>query len=133
MLHGEAKRDYQRDYMRKRRTGEPTRKLEKQEKPWQPTKRMRDQVRYWFRASNLSRVGRKIIEGLDPSNEAEALRRYKAHLDERKQPAVPEPKCCSFCRKPQSAERVLVGPDNCTLICEACTARAAAIFAKQGR
>ena len=39
-------------------------------------------------------TGRKIIEGLDPTDEHEALRRYKAHLDEheRERYAPPPPK-----------------------------------------
>jgi hypothetical protein len=31
-----------------------------------------------------------MIDGLDPSNEAEAVRRYKAHLDERDKPKPSE-------------------------------------------
>ena len=77
-------------------------------------------------------TGRKIIEGLDPTDEHEALRRYKAHLDEheRERYAPPPPKCCSFCGEPASDERapwLAAYP----LICETCTARAAAIFAEQ--
>jgi len=42
------------------------------------------QVRYWFsNRATLRMLSWEIIEGLDPSNEDEALRRYKAHLDER--------------------------------------------------
>ena len=51
MLQGDAKRDYQRDYMRRKRAGEPTRKPPqppKPKQPWQPTQRMADKVRYWF-------------------------------------------------------------------------------------
>jgi hypothetical protein len=79
MLQGDAKRAYQRVYMRRKRAGKPT----VNPKPWKPTKRMVDQVRYWLRTgAPQSLTGRKIIEGLDPTDEHEALRRYKAHLDE---------------------------------------------------
>ena len=76
---------------------------------------------------------RKIIEGLDSTDEHEALRRYKAHLDEheRQRYAPPQPKCCSFCGELASDERALVGSKTYPLICETCTARAAAIFAQQ--
>jgi hypothetical protein len=129
MLQGDAKRAYQRVYMRRKRAGKPT----VNPKPWKPTKRMVDQVRYWLRTgAPQSLTGRKIIEGLDPTEEHEALRRYKAHLDEheRERYAPPPPKCCSFCGEPASDERapwLAAYP----LICETCTARAAAIFAEQ--
>jgi hypothetical protein len=130
MLQGDAKRAYQRVYMRRKRAGKPT----VNPKPWKPTKRMVDQVRYWLRTgAPQSLTGRKIIEGLDPTDEHEALRRYKAHLDEheRERYAPPPPKCCSFCGEPASDERTLVGSTTYPLICETCTARAAAIFAEQ--
>ncbi len=66
---------------------------------------MVDQVRYWLRTgAPQSLTGRKIIEGLDPTDEHEALRRY---LDEheRQRYAPPQPKCCSFCGEPASDER----------------------------
>src|SRR6476661_5607235 len=104
MLQGDAKRAYQRVYMRRKRAGKPT----VNPKPWMPTKRMVDQVRYWLRTgAPQSLTGRKIIEGLDPTDEHEALRRYRAHLDEheRQRYAPPQPKCCSFCGEPASDER----------------------------
>jgi len=107
-LQGDAKRAYQRVYMRRKRAGKPT----VNPKPWKPTKRMVDQVRYWLRTgAPQSLTGRKIIEGLDATDEHEALRRYKAHLDEheRERYAPPPPKCCSFCGEPASDERTLVG------------------------
>ena len=94
--------------MRRKRAGKPT----VNPKPWKPTKRMVDQVRYWLRTgAPQSLTGRKIIEGFDPTDEHEALRRYKAHLDEheRERHAPPPPKCCSFCGEPTSDERTLVG------------------------
>jgi hypothetical protein len=64
MLQGDAKRAYQRVYMRRKRAGKPT----VNPKPWKPTKRMVDQVRYWLRTgAPQSLTGRTIIEGLDPS------------------------------------------------------------------
>ena len=131
MLTGDAKRDYQRDYMRRKRAGEPT---VKPPKPWQPTKRMVDQVRYWLRTgASASHVGRQIIEGLDPSNEDEALRRYKAHLDRRNEPEPPAPKRCSFCDEPRSEDRPLFTDGSYEFICEACAKKAVAEFAKVRR
>ena len=140
MLQGDAKRAYQRVWMRRKRAGKPT----VNPKPWMPTKRMVDQVRHWLRTgAPQSLTGRKIIEGLDPTDEHDALRRYKAHLDEheRQRYAPPQPKCCSFCGELASDEsfcgelasdeRALVGSKTYPLICETCTARAAAIFAEQ--
>ena len=101
--------------MRRKRAGKPTVKP----KPWRPTKR------YWLRTgAPQSLTGRKIIEGLDPTDEHEALRRYKAHLDEheRERYAPPPPKRCSFCSEPASDQRTLVGSTTYPLICETCTA-----------
>ena len=90
--------------------------------------------RYWLRTgAPHSLTGRKIIEGLDPTDEHEALRRYKAHLDEheRERYAPPPPKCCSFCGEPASDERPCFGSTTYPLICDTCAARAAAVFAEQ--
>ena len=117
-MQGDAKRAYQRVYMRRKRAGKPT----VNPKPWKPTKRMVDQVRYWLRTgAPQSLTGRKIIEGLDPTDEHEALRRYKAHLDEheRERYAPPPPKCCSFCGEPASDERTLVGSTTYPLMSSA--------------
>ena len=69
-----------------------------------------------------------MIDGLDPSNEAEAVRRYKAHLDERDKPKPSEPKRCSFCLQPASDGRIF---NRYSLICETCTKEVVAIFSKQ--
>ena len=130
MLHGDAKRAYQREYMRRKRAGKPT----VNPKPWKPTKRMVDQVCYWLRTgAPQTLTGRKIIEGLDPTDEHEALRRCKAHLDqhERERYAPPPPKCCTRLRRPFNDLRTLVGNASYPLICETCTTEAAAIFVKR--
>jgi hypothetical protein len=157
MLEGDAKRDYTRRKMRRKRAGEPTvkpkpEKPEKLAKPRKPTRRMVHQVRYWFklqlsRPHDLRGIGSEVVAGLAPNNDdgttkeaswTEALRRYKAHLDQQRadrERAKAErhkhmAECCSFCCKPQSAERIFLGPGT-TRICEACTARAAALFLKR--
>jgi hypothetical protein len=89
------------------------------------------EVRYWFRASNLSGLGHKIIAGLDPGDEAEALRRYKAHLDERDKPKLSEPEYCSFCGQPTSDALGFITGYERSLICATCTEEASAIFAEQ--
>jgi hypothetical protein len=152
MLQGEAKRIYQREYMRRRRSGQLMPPKPKPE--WQPTQAMINQVAYWFRIQlgsrpyDLRSIGRQVVDGLAPSNEDgtaneaawnEALRRYKSLLDEQRdarkrakaeRDAPPPPKCCSFCGEPQSARRVLVGTGG-TFICAKCTKRVAAVFAKR--
>ena len=145
MLQGEAKRDYQREYMRKRRAGEPTRKPKPER---EPTQRMVDEVGYLFRRQ-LAGSWSKVVAGLDPNNadgtanEAawnEALQRYRTLRAEQRaerkrkkaeRDAPPEPKCCSFCNEPASAKRVLVGIEPWARICAKCNRRVAAIFAKQ--
>ena len=63
-----------------------------------------------------------------PKPRPERAKRAKA------EPAKPVPKCCSFCGKPRTVKRILVGPDGTfPLICARCTTRAATIFAKQHR
>ena len=61
MLQGDAKRAYQRVWMRRKRAGKPT----ANPKPWKPTKRMVDQVRYWLRTgapqSLVARSSRGLI------------------------------------------------------------------------
>ena len=132
MLQGDAKREYMRNYMRKKRAGLPTKQPAK---PWQPTKRMRDQVRYWFR-TGAPASHRQIIEKLKPKDEDEALYRYKAHLDERKNTTPPpsEPLRCSFCNQPAAKGRGLVSRGGGSpLICAACAKDAVALLAKRRR
>jgi hypothetical protein len=155
MLQGDAKRDYMRDYMRRKRAGEPTRtpKAEKPVKPWQPTERMIRNVRHWFsrkltQSSHLRGIGRKVVAGLEPHNEDgsvneaawdEALQRYRTLRAERRVEhkrtqeildAPPPPKRCSFCGEPRSEDRLLVGDGRYQFICEPCTKEAVAAFAK---
>ena len=163
MLQGEAKRDYMRDWMRRKRAGEPTRKAKKPPKPkkpkkppqpWQPTQRMIYDVRHWFwlrlnRPSHLRGIGSEVVADLDPNNAdgtvneaawTEALQRYRTLRAEQRverkrmqaeRDKPPPPKCCSFCDKPATAKRTLLGRGRYPLICAPCTKRAAAIFAKQ--
>ena len=150
MLHGTAKRDYMREYMRKRRAGEPTRKPKPE---WEPTQRMVDEVEHWFylklhRRRDLRGIGRAVVAGLDPHNEdgtaneaswTEALQRYRKlraeqragrrvrrKREEAERNAPPPPKRCSFCNEPASAKSTLVGPSDYSfpLICETCTKEA---------
>ena len=159
MLQGEAKRDYQREYMRRKRAGEPTRKPPK---PWEPTQRMVDDVGHWFwlrrdRPWLLRGIGSDVVDGLDPTNPdgtrnevswTEALQRYRTLRAERRakrknaepeppahaEPEPPARKRCSFCRQPASDGQVLVASgDNYSLICATCTKEAAALFAKHRR
>ncbi len=159
MLTGDAKRAYQREYMRRKRAGEPTRKPKlpeqptKPEKPWEPTKSMIWDVRRWFSLKVndhcLRGIGRDVVHDLDPNNadgsvnEAawiEAMRRYKTLRREqrvereRKQAErdKPKPKRCSFCYEPASAERILIGDSDNSfrLICETCVEQASKVVAE---
>lgn len=149
MLQGEAKRDYMRDYMRRKRAGEPTAKPKPE---WQPTQRQIDEVHWWFRCKlgnrRINGIGAEVVDGLDPNNADgtandaawnEAMQRYKALRDQqradRKAKAAREaadrnaPPCCMFCLKPKTAKRHLVG-DGYRLICARCNNRITAMFAK---
>ena len=97
MLHGEAKRAYMREWMRRKRAGEPTRKPKKPPKPkqppkpWQPSQRMIWDVRHWFSLKlnqrwRLRGIGAEVVYGLEfhnadgTVNDAawnEALQRYR--------------------------------------------------------
>lgn len=122
MLRGEAKRDY----MRRKRAGEP---IAKPKPEWQPTQSMIDEVHYWFsvklgrRPWELRGIGRQVVDDLMPNNDdgtpneaswEEAMRRYKALRDQQRanrkrakaeRDAPPPPECCSFCGEPKSANR----------------------------
>jgi hypothetical protein len=109
MLKGDAKAKYMREYMRRKRAGLITRK---EPLPPDPLRHI-DHIKYWVRRSKrrpwqLSRLGRKIIEGLDldvcegerrvvdglefndwdaigpKEHWLEACRRYRQHKDEQK-------------------------------------------------
>jgi hypothetical protein len=133
MLQGEAKTAYMREYMRRKRAGLPTVKPKKE---WEPSQRMIREIEHWAKYPKRTRgMGRQVINGLTLDNDTswmEACRRYKAILDkrwaeakERKRLASlpPPPKCCSFCGKPQSSRRILVG-DRYTFICQQCATKA---------
>jgi hypothetical protein len=125
MLQGESKRDYMRDYMRRQRAGEPTRKPKRERGP---TPLMVAEVARLFRLQlagswKLRDSERKVVAGLDPNNadgtanEAawnEALRRYRTLRAEQRaerkrkkaeRDAPPPPPKCWFCRKPVFAPR----------------------------
>jgi hypothetical protein len=139
MLEGEAKTAYMREYMRRKRAGLPTVKPKKE---WEPPWWMPHNIAVWARHRagrepwRVGCLGHKVIDGLKLDTDEsvmEACRRYKAILDEqraarktRKQAAAepPPPKRCSFCDKPASKRRILVG-DRYTFICQQCATKAA--------
>jgi hypothetical protein len=63
------------------------------------------------------------------------MRRYKAHLEQRRQPKQPEPpapKRCSFCFRPQGDVRMLWGDERVNrLICDQCIDEARKAFEAQ--
>ena len=91
MLTGQAKRDYKREWMRRKRAGEPT----VRPKPWQPSQAMIKQIEYWVglrarRPWRLIGMGRQVIAGLRfgknrDADLMEACRRLKALRDAAKQ------------------------------------------------
>jgi hypothetical protein len=119
VLKGEAKRDYMRDYMRRRRAGLATAKPPKPKPPWRPSKRMIETVRHWWylaqhRPASLRQPSHSIIEDLDLDTDVdveEACRRYQRYLEERRKQRereaqaakVPAVKRCSFCMEPRKA------------------------------
>jgi hypothetical protein len=140
MLKGQAKTDYQREYMRRRRAGLPT-ATPKPPKEWKPTQRILDQIAQWISVADrqpwrLGELGRQVLAGLtfEPDENgkihvtddiwAELCRRYKQFADERRaecqkekeEAAKPTPRCRSFCRKPSSLERIMWGTDRWTLM-----------------
>jgi hypothetical protein len=146
MLKGQAKTDYQREYMRRRRAAAPQREPKPIRKA--APKRMIEQIKYWGRhagSANLSSVGRAVIDGLDLGTDqgmAEACRRYKVHLDQRRTAkeaqakreadAKTATKRYSFCGEPASKDRIMVGGSNgWSFICDSCVGEADAIIAAQ--
>jgi hypothetical protein len=64
MLMGQAKKDYQREYMRKRRAGEPTIKP-KVAREWQPTYRVISEIERWIKYPwRTKQALRDITKGL---------------------------------------------------------------------
>ena len=157
MLKGEAKTAYMREYMRRKRAGQPTTTTPPKPKPkaeWEPSQCIINEIDHWrrmraHRLTSLRGLGARVIEGLTlDSDESwmEACRRYKAFTDERranrgkeKQAAAeaaaeaaakPKVRHCWFCREPTSTKRIFVG-DGALVICEICIAEAATIVAVQ--
>jgi ClpX C4-type zinc finger len=145
MLTGEAKRNYQRDYMRRRRAGQaapeqaaPERKPPPPPKPWQPPERLIEQIAYWIRHPRSRRgLGDEVMEDLhfDTDEEwMEACHRHKGITEwRREQKRNPPPKpvrkpTCSFCYEPQSATRIFVN-NGFTNICEMCVAECVKVIA----
>src|SRR5215472_17239895 len=85
MLRGQAKTDYQREYMRlRRRAGLATAKP-----PWRPPRRLVVMVQYWTRQApwRLGQPAPAIIDGRDLTTDEgvfAACRRYQAHLAARR-------------------------------------------------
>jgi len=159
MLKGEAKTRYMREYMRRKRAGQPTATKPKPEPrspaEWEPPQRMVDQITWWRKKPWGRRgLGHRLFAKLPfadnrtwtEDNMLEACRLYQAMLDERsaererekEEEAKPRVARCNFCREPASPERILVdaGGDGCEgiwCICETCVANAAAVIAEQRR
>jgi hypothetical protein len=150
-LKGQAKADYQREYMRRRRLGPAP----KPKPAWQPTERHFWQMKYWVQLRQnrpwyLRGLGAEAIEGLefDTVEEwVEACYRYRALTqlqrqgllnprrqgwgDEAEEVEQPRPPHCSFCGEPAEPQTRPLFPgdrlyDN---ICEACVTEAAKAFA----
>ena len=154
MLKGQAKIDYQREYMRRKRAGLPTAKPKPE---WQPTERMIDEIKWWAQHPwKAGATGRQVIAGLILDNDEswmEACQRYKAITDERrakrKADKEREKKLdeerkilrCSFCDKPMTETGKIqwfgMGYERRdgtkvydAIICEPCVTEAAEKFAK---
>jgi hypothetical protein len=126
MLKGAAKTAYMREYMRRRRAGEPQPK--KPRKPWQPSQRLIDEISRAVRHPQRVR-GRlaDAIEGLrfDTDEEwVEACYRWKAWTSP---PKIEKPVRCIFCGKPEREVGPLVG-DGHAQICGRCIEEAAEVL-----
>jgi ClpX C4-type zinc finger len=137
---GDAKKAYQREYMRRRRAGEPTRR---EPRPWEPPGGLKARIAHWARQRYRLRegsIGLEVVGGLEFDTHEEwmeACYRFKGITEARRQErteAVPEPKPrpkeCSFCGYVQDGERVLIG-DDWHYICEVCVAAAAETIARK--
>jgi hypothetical protein len=146
MLKGQAKTDYMRGYMRRRRAAQTAAKPQREPKPIRttPPQRMIDQIEHWGyllrsgRTRWLCSYGFQIIHDLDLDTDegmAEACRRYQEHHDQRRAEkeaqkeadAKTAPPRCSFCGEPASSDRLVCGDGP--RICESCVAEAAAAIA----
>jgi len=144
MLKGEAKTAYMREYMRRRRSGQPP----PPKKPWKPSKGLVRNIAWAVRNRHRLRSGTRLanaINGLafDTDEEwLEACYRWKARCrsnpipDEdaatevpaaRSEPSRTSPELsCSFCGKPKSDVRLLVG-NEFNHICNECIDKCASI------
>jgi hypothetical protein len=150
MFKGQAKTDYQRQYMRDRRAKQAAAKLKP--KPWKPTQAIVSKIEHWIRQKRrrpwkLGELGREVLEGLDLTEEwtteewMEACHRLKAITAMRQQEREQERQrsqakanvpTCSFCGELGSGSRMLVGAAGDSLrICEACVREAAEVIAKR--
>ena len=136
-LTGQAKVDYQREYMRRRRG-----LAERGRRP--PNRQIVGQIAGWVRADrsgrHVSDFGQEVIEGLEFDTDEEwreACYRHKALAELREQERLakeeeatrPRQARCSFCGEPPSATRLVVG-DKWTAICEPCHTEIAETFAR---
>ena len=159
MLTGDAKRAYQREYMRRKRAGEPTREPQKPKKP-KPEKPEREpdweaidrEVAHWIKYPRSCPAWSDVV--LDRRAEfdlrtekggqafgrlylkARADRRAKRKAEreeEAKREAEYEAKLrikrCSFCDTPQSEVGMLWGNDY-RLICDICVEQASKAIAE---
>jgi hypothetical protein len=89
MLKGEAKTEYMREYMRRKRAGLPTATKPKP-KEWEPTQRIVDEIAHWAKYPwrRRSAIAGRVLKDLTLDNDEswmEACRRYKTLTAERKQ------------------------------------------------
>jgi hypothetical protein len=130
MLKGAAKAAYMREYMRRRRAGEPQPK--KPRKPWEPSQGLIDRIARAVRHPHRVR-GRlaHAIEGLqfDTDEEwTEACYRWKAWTSPPREPAPARKLRCDFCHKP--SRRLLASLDDTAHICDQCIEEAAELLRK---
>jgi hypothetical protein len=144
VLKGQAKTDYQREYMRRRRAKQA---VAKPKLAREPTQAIVKQIAHWIhlmdrRPWRLGALGREVLEGLDLTEEwtseewTEACHRFKAisaiREQERKPPEAKiddEIPKCHFCGEPRSGSQMLVRSDHGYNICEACVMEAVEVFA----
>jgi hypothetical protein len=135
MLKGQAKTDYQREYMRKRRA--------QAAKPaWEPTQAMLDKIARWVRKGcRTGSLGQEVLADLDFTGEPEewmeacyrlrdirAFRREKREEEQRERDRPRVPTCC-WCGETPPETRTLVQAAGIA-ICEECIDRAAGIVAE---
>ncbi len=153
MLTGAAKTAYQREYMRRRRAGQPKPEPKPKPKPaWQPSQLLVHQIKCWasmraHRPWRLGKFGAEVIDGLEFDTDEEwmeACHRHRGITEARRQekqqqkqdaarpePTKPPPVIrCSFCGEPTSDPRIMIrNRGGSAHICETCVADAAEIIA----